>query len=62
LKTCTAASQRITNAATAASGTSASRAFRRNKPCLRGAALVGAISEDELTDAMGAALEFGMAF
>src|SRR2546428_11093970 len=61
LKTCTAASQRITNAVITASGTSASRAPRASQPDLRGAALVGAVSEDELTDAMGAALEFGMA-
>src|SRR5918996_917002 len=61
LKRWTAPSQMSAMAAIAASGTSASRALRSSQPALGGAALEGAVSEDELTDAVGGTLKFGLA-
>src|SRR5688572_23916115 len=61
-KRCTAPSQTRTSAPSTPNGTSASRAPRtRTEKRLGGAALDGAISEDELTDAVGAALELRVA-
>src|SRR5687768_17192158 len=57
-KSRTAASQRMTSPATAISGMAASRKARAPQAGLRGAAFAGTASEDELTDAMRAALEF----